>query len=90
LNGTHELLICADDVTVGQKCKCEERQVLLQASREADLELNSEKTKYMFMSHHHSAGQTLNINAANEPSKRWQFIYLEMTVTNENYIHDEI
>jgi len=36
-------------------------EALLQASREVGLEVNIEKLKYMFMSHHQNAGQYHNL-----------------------------
>jgi hypothetical protein len=39
---------------------------LLDASKEIGVEVNSEKTKYMFMSRHQSAGQSNCIRVANK------------------------
>jgi predicted flavoprotein YhiN len=60
LNGTHELLVYADDViilggsipTIGKNTVA-----LLIASKEIGLEVNDEKTKYMVMSRDQNAGQ---------------------------------
>jgi hypothetical protein len=44
LNGTHQLLVYADvNIRWGKK----KEETLLEASREVDLEINEEKTKYM-------------------------------------------
>jgi hypothetical protein len=40
-------------------------EALLDASKEIGLEVNSEKTKYMFMSCHQTAGQSNYIRVAN-------------------------
>jgi hypothetical protein len=49
-------------------------EALLEASREVDTGVDTEKTKYMVMSCHQNAGLK----------------YLETTVTNQNYSHKEI
>jgi len=53
LNGTHQVLVYADDVnTLGRSvCTIEKNiQALVVASKEIGLEVNADKTKYMFMS----------------------------------------
>jgi hypothetical protein len=55
------------------------------------LEVNSEKTKYMFMSRHHTAGQSNYIRVANKSfEKVAEFRYLGATLTDQNCIHEEI
>jgi hypothetical protein len=41
------------------------KEVLVDASIEVGLEVNTEKFKYVFMSHHKNAGQNHNIKVAN-------------------------
>jgi hypothetical protein len=61
------------------------------ASKEVGLEVNTEKTKYMLLSYHQTAGQNRDIKTANRSFENVeQFKYLEMTVTNQNLIQDEI
>jgi hypothetical protein len=55
LNGTHLLLVYADDVNLlGDSVNTvkENSETLLEASRDIGLEINAEKTKYMIMSRH--------------------------------------
>jgi hypothetical protein len=63
----------------------------LDTSREIGLEVNSEKTKYMFMSHHQTAGQSNYIRVANKSFERVaKFKYMGATLTDQNFIHEEI
>ena len=53
LNGTHQLLVCADDVNIlgGSVHTVQENaEALLVASKQTGLEVNVDKTKYMVMS----------------------------------------
>jgi hypothetical protein len=92
LNGTHQLLIYADDVNLlGDSVNTvkENSETLLGASRDIGLEINAEKTKYM--SHYPNLGQNQNIRTANESFENVaRFKYLGATLTNQNDIRDEI
>jgi hypothetical protein len=66
-------------------------EALLYASKEIGLEVNSEKTKYMFMSRHQTAGHSNYIRVANKSfEKVAKFKYLGSTLTDQNCIHEKI
>jgi len=58
LNGTHQLVVYADDVNVvvgSVHTKQENTGPLVVAGRETGLEVNADKTKYMVISRHRNA-----------------------------------
>jgi hypothetical protein len=62
-------------------------EALLDASKEIVLEVNSEKTKYMFMSRHQTAEQSNYIRVVNKSfEKVAKFKYLGATLTDQNCI----
>jgi hypothetical protein len=61
------------------------------ASKEVHLEVNANKTKYMFMSYYQKTGQNHYIKVANKSFENVvKFKYLSLVVTNQNCIYKEI
>jgi hypothetical protein len=94
LNGTHQLLVYADDGNLlGDSIDSIKKntETLIDISREVDLHVNTEKTKYMLLSHHQNEEQNHDIKTANRCFENVaQFKYLGMKVTNQNLILEEI
>jgi 23S rRNA U2552 (ribose-2'-O)-methylase RlmE/FtsJ len=68
LNGTHQLLVYADNVNLlgdNKDTIKKSTETLTDASTEVCLEVNAEKTMYMLLSHYQNAGQNHDIKTAN-------------------------
>jgi hypothetical protein len=85
LNGTHHLLVYADDVNLlGDNIDAIKKstETLIDASKEVGLEVNTEKIKYtrMLLSRHQNSGQDRDIKIANRCFENVaQFRYLGTT-----------
>jgi hypothetical protein len=69
INGTYHLLVCADNVSlliVNVNITKKNTEIILDASREVDLQVNTEKIKNLFMYYHQVVGENRNINVANK------------------------
>ena len=79
LNGTHQLLVYADDVNIlggNVHIVKENAEALIVASKETGLEVNADKTKYMVMSRDQNAGQSHSIRLIAVPLKGWNSSYM--------------
>jgi hypothetical protein len=94
LNGTHQLRVYADDVNLlGDDIDTIKKntETLIGASKEVGLEVNTEKAKYMLISHHENAGQNHNIKIANRSFENMaKFNYLGKIITDQNVFHGKI
>jgi len=86
LDGTHELMVYADDVNIlgGSVHTIKKNtETLVVASKETGLDVNADKTKYMVMSGDQNAGRNHSIKSDNSSSERVEELkYLGTTLTN--------
>jgi hypothetical protein len=94
LNGTHQLLVYADDVNIlGGSVHSIKKNAedLVTSSKEIGLEVNAEKTKYAVMSRNQNAGHNHNVKIDSKSFEMVEeFKYLRTTLKNRNSIHEEI
>jgi hypothetical protein len=94
LNGTHQPLLYADDVTLlGDNIDTinKNTEPLIDASKEVGPEVNVEKTKYMLVSQDQNAGQNLDIKIGNRSfGNVSQFKYVGRSVINQNLFQEDI
>jgi hypothetical protein len=72
LNGTHRLLVYADDVNLlGDNIDIIKKntETLTDANKEVNLEVNADKIKYMLLSCHQNAGKNHDIKTASAHAK---------------------
>ena len=93
-NSTYQLLVHAKDVNIlGRSVYTVEKntETLVVASKEIDLEVNANKTKYMVMSRDQNAGRIYNIKIYNSSFETaYEFKYLRIILTNQNSMQEEI
>jgi hypothetical protein len=68
LNGTHQLLVYADDVNIlggSVHTVRENAEALVFATKDIGLEVNADRTKYMVMSRNGNAGRGLSVKIYN-------------------------
>jgi hypothetical protein len=66
LNETHQLLIYADDMNIlGDNIDTINTQTLINVSKEIGLKVNTEETKYMWLSRHQNTERNHDIKIGN-------------------------
>ena len=93
LNGTHQLLVYADDVNIlggSVHTVKENAEALVVAKKEIGLEVNADKTKYIIMSRDQNAGHSHSMKTDNSSFERVeQFRHFGTALTKQNSIQEE-
>ena len=93
LNGTHQLVVYADDVNIlgGSVHTIKENtETLVVASKEIGLEVNADKTMYVVMSRDQNARRRHNIRMDNISFERVEECrYLGTSLTHRNSLQEE-
>ena len=93
LNGTHQLLVKADDVNIlaGSVHTIKKHtETLVAASKETGLEVNADKTKYMVISRDQNAGLSHNTKTDTSSfESAEQFKYLGTILTHQISIQEK-
>jgi len=94
LYATHQLLVYANDVNIlGRSLYAVKKntKALVVVGEENGLEVNADNTKYMVVCPDQNAGQSHSIKIDNSSFEMVEELkYLETTLTNQNYIQEEI
>ena len=94
LNGTHQLLVYANDVNIlrgSVHTVKENAEALIMARKESGLQVNADKTKCMVKPRDQNARQSHNMKTDNSSFERVEeFKYLGTALTNQNSIQEEI
>ena len=80
LNNTYQLLVFSDVLIQTIRTLRRNTEALVAASKEICLEVNADKTKYMFMSQDQNARQNHNIKMGKPFESLEQFKYLSTTL----------
>jgi hypothetical protein len=61
------------------------------ASKKVGIEMNAEKTKYIFLYREHNGGKICNIKIGNKSLESVvTFKHFDAALTNQNYMHEEM
>jgi hypothetical protein len=94
LNDTYQLLVYAYDVNIlygSLRIIKKNIEPLVIASKEIWLEVNADKTKYMVIFRDQNAGRSHSMKIDSKfLEKVEEFRYLDITLTNQHSVHEEI